>query len=244
MRSVLTVIAIASALIGCDNTSTSGGPGAADPLFEDRIVGQADDTFSLDIPSISLNQGETKAITVGIERGTNFSQDVTLRLGDLPSGVTVDPSVPLIRHGDTNAKFNIRATRDAAIGDFTVSVTGRPTQGSEAAAEMKIAIAKATDRDIEKANLDAAKEQRDEYVTAMQKQWDQFAARYEDLKSRAANAEDPQKASLESQCTAVKSKLDAAASKLGDLKSASAAGWEDFKDDVRVAFDDLKSVFA
>jgi hypothetical protein len=37
-------------------------------------------------PLQSVKQGESKEVTIGIKRGTNFSQDVGLRFVDLPTG--------------------------------------------------------------------------------------------------------------------------------------------------------------
>jgi uncharacterized membrane protein len=128
-----------SALIGC-NQGTSGGPGTtgAQPTF-----GQADNTFNLTVPmmSSSLQQGDTEEATIGIKRATNFDQDVTLTFSDIPQGVTIEPSDPVIKSGATEAKVSIKADDDASLGDFKVKVTGQPADGSEALVDFKLTIA-------------------------------------------------------------------------------------------------------
>ncbi len=79
---------------------------------------------------------------IGIKRGKNFSEDVTLKFADGPKGVTLASASPVIMHGDTEAKVMLKATDDASLGDFTVKVTGHPAKGADATSEIKITVAK------------------------------------------------------------------------------------------------------
>ncbi len=130
------------AVTGC-NQGTPGGPGAADPTAKKPLYGQANDTFHLSVPTLSttLKQGETKEGSIGIKRGKNFDEDVTLTFADVPKGVTLDPASPVIKHGDTEAKFTLKGADDASLGDFTVKVTGHPTKGGDASHEFKLTVA-------------------------------------------------------------------------------------------------------
>ena len=229
-------------LMGCGQ-GTSGGPGASSPPSKKPMLGQTEDTFSLAMPSTKLNQGETKTVSVGINRGKNFNEDVSLKLGALPKGVTLDPASALIKHGDTDAKFALKAAGDAALGDFTVTVTGHPTKGADAMAELKISVAKQEPNSAANTTADAAKAKWDEYTSAMQKQLDQFNAKYAELKERAAKAEGQAKTDLDTKLAEAKTKLDSAANKLDEMKSASADRWEKVKEGVANAFDDLKKIF-
>jgi hypothetical protein len=56
--------------------------------------------------------------------------------------VTLDPASPVIKHGDTEAKITLKAADDAAVGDFTLKVTGHPTKGADAANEFKLTVDK------------------------------------------------------------------------------------------------------
>ena len=85
---------------------------------------------------------QPRKVAVGIKRGKNFDEDVTLEFAEGPKGVTIDSANPVIKHGDTEAKLTFKATDDASLGDFTVKVTGHPTKGSDASNDFKITVAK------------------------------------------------------------------------------------------------------
>jgi hypothetical protein len=144
MKSTFTALLVLglAAFTGC-NKGTEGGPGATGGTNKSR-VGQTEDTFSLTVPSLStkLKQGESKVVDIGIQRGKNFDQDVAVKFDGVPQGVTIDPSSPAIKHGDTQTKITIKAADTAAVGDFTVKVTGHPTKGADAANELKLTLEK------------------------------------------------------------------------------------------------------
>ncbi len=244
MKAYLSVIlfGVLIILVGC-NQGTSGGPGASSPPTKKPMTGQIDDTFSLSMPSMKVNQGETVTASVGIDRGTNFSEDVSLKLNDLPKGVTLESASPLIKHGDKETKLTLKAAEDAALGDFTVKVTGHPTKGADAVSELKISVVKQEPTKEANVAADAAKVKWDEYKIAMQKEWDQFNTKYTELKDNAAKAEGQAKTDLELKLAEAKTKLDVAANKLNELKSASADRWETVKVGVESAFNDLKQIF-
>jgi hypothetical protein len=132
------------ALTGCSQGSTPGGPGVTTPRQRKPVYGEAEKTFNLSVPRLSttLHQGETKEVAIGIERGKNFEGDVTFEFAEGPEGVTIASSSPIIKHGDTAAKVTLKAAADASLGDFTVKVTGHPTEGPNATSEFKITVAK------------------------------------------------------------------------------------------------------
>lgn len=230
----LLVVALV-ALVGCGGKDSAGGPGATNPTGKQPLYGQADNTFNLTAPSTSLKQGETKVVSIGIRRGTNFQEDVTLKFADVPQGVTLDPASPVIMHGVTETKVTLKAAADASLGDFTVKVTGHPTKGGDGSTEFKITVAK--DAEV------AAKAKRDEYAREMHKQLDELDAKYEELKASAAKAEGQAKKDLQKTVEEAKVKRDAAVKKLDELKEAAPDRWEKIKDGVGNAFDDLKKMF-
>ena len=138
---LLVVVFVAS--IGC-NLGTRGGPGATNPNASKPLYGQDNDTFNLSVPGLStaIKQGEAKVVSIGIKRGINFDEEVTLLFASMPRGVTLDPRSPVIKRGDTEAKVTVTATDEASLGDFTVNVTGHPTKGADASNELKINVAK------------------------------------------------------------------------------------------------------
>jgi hypothetical protein len=115
-----------------------------DATTEFKLTVAPKDTFTLTVPflSPSLKQGETKAVSVGIKRDKTFDQDVTLLFADLPAGVSVEPASPAIKNGADEAKFTLKAADDAALGTFTVKVTGHPKAGADASREFKFTVAK------------------------------------------------------------------------------------------------------
>ncbi len=149
----LTVLTLAAA--GCTQ-GTPGGPGANPPpkttqtppatrdttTVNKPTFGEADQTFSLSVPVLAttVKQGETETVTVGIKRGKNFDQDVTLMVSGTPQGVLVDPANPMIKHGEEEIVLKIAAADDAALGDFTIQLTGQPATGANANVDLKVTV--------------------------------------------------------------------------------------------------------
>lgn len=155
MKTIYTGLAMLSlaALAGCGGaTGTSekhaGGPGAATNASQRApAFGTAENTFTLSTPTLAthLKQGESKQVKIGIDRGNNFDEDVTLKFEgspDMPKGVTFDPASPTIKHGDKDAMVTVKAADDAAIGDFKIKVDGHPTKGKNATNTLEIKIDK------------------------------------------------------------------------------------------------------
>jgi hypothetical protein len=111
---------------------------------EFKLTVAAKDTFTLGTPFLSptLKQGEAKAISITIKRAKAFDQDVALSFADLPAGVTLDPVGPTIKKGEPEAQVTLKAADDAALGTFTVKMTGHPTVGADATHEFKFTVAK------------------------------------------------------------------------------------------------------
>jgi hypothetical protein len=214
----------------------------ADAKNEIKLTVSPKDTFHLSVPFLSttLKQGGTKEVSIGIKRDKKFDQDVTLTFAGLPTGVTIEPPSPVIKHADKEAKLVFKGAADASVGDFTVKVTGHPAKGADAANDIKVTVAKQTAKEIE---ISAAKAKQDEFAREMHKQLDALDVQYADLKSRAAKAEGQAKTDLEKLLAAAKVKRDAAASKLDELKKAEPGHWEKFKDEVGSAFEGLKKMF-
>ncbi len=122
-----------------------GHPGkGGDATNEFKLTIAKKDTFTLSMPfwTTALKQGETKAVTVTINRDKRFDQDVTLKIDGLPKGVSVEPATLGIKNGESEVKFSLKAADDAPVGDFAVQVAGHPAKGADAMKEFKFAIAK------------------------------------------------------------------------------------------------------
>jgi hypothetical protein len=67
---------------------------------------------------------------------------VSLKFEGLPKGVTVEPLLPAIKHGEEETKVTVKAADDAALGDHTVKVIGHPKEGPDAISDLKLTISK------------------------------------------------------------------------------------------------------
>ncbi len=150
LRALLFLVPVCC-FIGC-NESKPGGPNAnkpqADRTIGDKMhdagMGTGENTFKISLPvfETGLKQGEKKTVKVGISRGKNFEQDVKLEFGKLPTGVTASPAMATIKKGDKDAEVTFEASKDATLGDYTVTVTATPKEGAATTDEMKIGIKK------------------------------------------------------------------------------------------------------
>jgi hypothetical protein len=129
-------------LVGCNRSGSAGGPGATSPDAKPPLYGEADNTFNLTASSVSVKPGDTAQGTIGIKRGTNFDQDVSVAFEGLPKGVTLDPAGPVIKSAGTDAKFTLTAGDDAAPGEYTVKVVGHPARGGDATNQFRLTVGK------------------------------------------------------------------------------------------------------
>lgn len=135
------------AAVGCTE-GTRGGPGAAttpQPQTANRpTYKDTDQTFTVSVPVLrtDVKQGETKEIKIGISRGKEFDQDVTLQFSGLPHGVTIEPEQAVIKKSDKDVGVRMTATDDAALGDFTAKIMAHPTLGIDATNDLPISISK------------------------------------------------------------------------------------------------------
>lgn len=258
LTTMMIVGGTALALYGC-SPSTPGGPGTALPESEKPMMGQTDNTFTLDVPMIAakLDQGAMDTLTIGIKRGTNFAQDVSLNFSDVPQGVHIQPDSPMIARTEEEVKFTVHAAEDAPLGDFKVKVSGVPETGAPANAELSLTISKpevkelatieteTTTVEIQSTTVesDAAKAEREAHIKVMRAELDALQVKYENLKERAADATADAKAELDRKVAAAKVKLDQAEEDLKEAKDAAPDRWEKIKEGFKGAGEELKSMF-
>lgn len=115
----------------------------SDAQVEFKLTIDAKDSFVLDMPDVSpLMQGATETVSIGITRDQKFDQDVALKFGKMPKGVTLEPAAPVIKKGELSTEITLHGAEDAALGDFSVKVTGHPGQGADASKEFKLTVVK------------------------------------------------------------------------------------------------------
>lgn len=125
-------------LSGCSQ-GTPGGPGVSGPSPN---FGQAENTFNLNVPRLAstVQQGDVFETTIGIKRGINFDQDVSLMFSNLPEGISIEPSKPQILKGKSETKVKFVATDAASTGSFQVKLTGHPTEGGDAQVDFSLNV--------------------------------------------------------------------------------------------------------
>jgi len=99
--------------------------------------------FRIDVPTfdVKVKQGETQSISIKLQRGESFKQDVKLKIETAEGGVSVDPAKINVKASDSpEVELTITAPKDAALGDYTISVTGTPETGEATSAEFKVKV--------------------------------------------------------------------------------------------------------
>ena len=138
-----TLVCSALALsFGCnENKSAPGGPGAPGA----RGTAAKDNTFMVNPPSgtTDIKQGHTKEISISVNRGKDFKQNVKLSLSTDAKGVTIKPDTAELKASDTatTLKFTIDAAKDADMGEHTVTVKATPETGQSTESSFKIKVA-------------------------------------------------------------------------------------------------------
>jgi uncharacterized membrane protein len=100
------------------------------------------EAFKIDVPSsdTKVKPGETQTVTIKLQRGESFKQDVKLQI-EAVKGISVEPAKVLIKAGDEpDVKLMITVPKDAALGEYKVSVTGTPTTGEPTSVEFNVKV--------------------------------------------------------------------------------------------------------
>jgi len=241
MKRVIAVAAISLTAVftGCGQ-ETSGGPGATSPSTDRNILGQEDNTFSIALGAISVRQGESMDVPIDINRGKNFRQDVELKFAGLPQGVSVAPGASSIKSSETESTVSLMAASNAALGDFTVTVTGHPASGVASATEVKLSVNNADPEKKAQAASAAEDEKREKYADAMELRIDGYDQQFEALEERAANANEQTKSDLDVKVAVVQVKLDAANEQLDTLRAASQDQMLMARTALEIAIDELR----
>jgi uncharacterized membrane protein len=132
MKTAISIV-LALALVtmsGCQSSSKQGG-GA----FKEEGFRVAVPTFTTDV-----KQGQTQNVTVSVERGKYFKQDVKLHI-EGSKGISIDPTKVVVKASEKpDVQIRISADKDAAMGEYKVSVTATPTTGEPASTEFNVKV--------------------------------------------------------------------------------------------------------
>ncbi|MGA2916759.1 MAG: hypothetical protein ABSE89_12105 [Sedimentisphaerales bacterium] len=106
-------------IYGCYSSSGKGGSVLKGEGFKIAVP-----TFETDI-----KQGEVQSVTVSLERGESFKQDVKLMF-KTTKGISVEPTDVMVKASDTpDVQLRITVPKTAALGVYSVSVEGTPKTG-------------------------------------------------------------------------------------------------------------------
>jgi hypothetical protein len=135
VKKMKNAIAIVMALVlatvsGCQSSSPRGGSAFTD------------EGFKVAVPTLTteIKQGETQSVTISLERGKYFKQDVKLQI-EASKGISIEPTSLVIKASDKpEVQIRIAAAQDAAIGEYSVSVKGTPKTGEPASTAFNVKV--------------------------------------------------------------------------------------------------------
>ncbi len=131
----IVLMLVLAAVSGCKQ-KPKGGP-------EGGSVGKGEG-FKIDVPTFDtkIKQGEFKSVTISLERGDYFKQDVTLEFKLVEGkGITFDPTKVLVKASDKpDVQLQVSADKDAALSEYRVSVIGTPKTGEPASMEFNVKV--------------------------------------------------------------------------------------------------------
>ena len=134
--STLCLAAALGLLAGCTKESPRGGPGAVPPNASDNA-----NSFKVDVPkgTTDIKQGEQREVTVSVNRGNKFDQDVMVTIKP-PAGIEAHPDKATAKKGTDAVKVTLKANSDAKMGKEEVEVIGTPTTGQPAEVRFTIDV--------------------------------------------------------------------------------------------------------
>ena len=132
MKTAITIVMtlVLATVYGCQSSSPQGGGMSKDVGFKVAVP-----TFSTEV-----KQGQTQSVTVSLERGDYFKQDVKLQI-EASKGIIVDPTKVLIKASESaDVQLRIATTMDTALGSYHVSVKGTPETGEPTSAAFTVTV--------------------------------------------------------------------------------------------------------
>jgi uncharacterized membrane protein len=117
-----------AAVSGC--ASPRGGSMSSDEGFK-----IAASTFTKDV-----KQGDRQTVTVSLKRDKYFKQDVTLEV-TATSGISVEPSKVVVKASESpDVQFQVKAPKDAALGEYLVHVVATPKTGNPTSKDFTVKV--------------------------------------------------------------------------------------------------------
>jgi uncharacterized membrane protein len=132
MKTAITIVMtlVLATVYGCQSSSPRGGSAFKDVGFKVAVP-----AFTTDI-----KQGQTQNVTISLERGKYFKQDVKLQI-EASKGISIDPTKVMVKASDKpDVQIRIAAAQNAALGEYRVSVMGTPETGEPASTQFNVKV--------------------------------------------------------------------------------------------------------
>jgi uncharacterized membrane protein len=132
MKKVIMIVATLAlvTISGCYSSSEKGGS-----VLKDEGFKIAAPTFGTEI-----KQGETQSVTISLERGVYFKQDVKFLI-KTAKGISIEPADVIVKASDKpEVQLRITAPKNAALGVYRVFVKGTPKTGSPTSTEFNVKV--------------------------------------------------------------------------------------------------------
>ena len=133
MKKVIAIMVVLTLVLAAVSSGTDSPKGGG--------VGK-DEGFKIDVPTfdVKIKQGETQSITIKLQRDESFKQDVKLQI-ETADGISIDPSKVLVKASDSpDVQLTITVPKEAAFGEYKVTVTGTPATGEATSVEFKVKV--------------------------------------------------------------------------------------------------------
>jgi uncharacterized membrane protein len=132
MRTAIAIVMTLAlaAISGCQTSSPRGGGMTKDAGFKIAVP-------TLDT---TVQQGDVRAVTVSLQRGAYFKQDVRLQI-EASDGISVGPTDILVKASESpEVQVRIATTNNTALGAYIVSVTGTPKTGESTSTAFTVKV--------------------------------------------------------------------------------------------------------
>ena len=118
--------------LGCSGTSSTGGDAAGKSF---KLTGPATAT--------TIKQGTTQTVELSLSRDKEFKEDITVKVETPPKGLSASVKQATIKASeDIKPQIEVKADKDAAIGEHTIKITATPAKGTNATTEFKVKVEK------------------------------------------------------------------------------------------------------
>jgi uncharacterized membrane protein len=132
MKIAIAIVSVAAlmAAAGCSSNDSLGAAAGSD------------ESYLISTPGLEpeVHQGDIQTVTVSLDRGDYFKQDVQLQFRST-SGISVQPTNILVKaSASPDVQIQVAAAKDAALGENRVNVTGTAANGEPVSIDFNVKV--------------------------------------------------------------------------------------------------------